>query len=64
MTENKTAWAIALDVLGGPALRAYFKICLEKGLEATPEDAVTSYRGFKIEVDADGIATEKHHFDL
>ena len=64
MTANKTAWAIALDVLGGPALRAYFKICLEKGLEATPEDAVTSYRGSKIEVDENGVATVTHLFDL
>ena len=62
--ENKTAWAIALENLGGPALRAYFQLCLEKRLEATPEDAVASYQGTVIEVDADGVATERHLFDL
>ena len=64
MTENKTAWAIALENLGGPALNVYFLLCLEKGREATPDDAVASYQGTVIEVDANGVGTVRHLFDL
>lgn len=72
MTENLTAWAIAASVLKGrygsdlaqDIVRVYHELCAGLGVEPDPTDMIGAYRGFTVEVDVNGLATVKHHFEF
>lgn len=72
MTTNLTAWAIAAESLRGrygselteDIVRVYHELCAQEGVEPDPTDLIGAYRGFTVEVDADGVATIQHRFEF
>ena len=60
---TKTPLAIAITKLGPEAASAYFALCAERGVRPDPEEMLGSH-WVVILVDADGVATVEHRFDI
>ena len=60
----KTLWVQAIELVGPDVSAVYFQLCKERGIKPHPTELVGSYVGFTVEVDADGVATIKHRFDI
>lgn len=60
----KTLWVQAIELVGSEAAEVYFLLCAERGIKPSPVELVGSYTGFTVEIDADGVATIKHRFDI
>ncbi|EKU98104.1 hypothetical protein Lepto7375DRAFT_7365 [Leptolyngbya sp. PCC 7375] len=60
----KTLWVQAIQLVGSDVAKAYFELCAQRGVKPDPVELVGSYTGFAVEVDANGVATVKHQFDI
>lgn len=60
---TKTPLAVAITKLGPEAASAYFALCAERGVRPDPAEMIASH-WVVIVVDANGVASVEHRFDI